>query len=304
MVNLRRLVALSTMAVFLQAAVVHSTSLRRRLTDPAEDLNVAGDDSSVSKPLYTQEEVDQIVAETQAMVGENSGGNDNVYMLLIAICAGILVAVFSIWAYYFAAAGREERRQEQNTVSHETSPASETNEESIFSDNASDDDVALDEEMHKDEAISYDSRRPISHVHLGFTGSRAPPGRSNSEDASSIGHESQENDSVQSNNSIFSYMRGLRRAAYQLGGIQMMFHVNETDVRSQSHTSAEKESSSEEGGDVSIDSVESFSEDIEVSESDVSDDEADGDSSLGNYEDGEDPSLYTTVEPKSSAFSI
>jgi len=297
MVNLR--LAPSAIALLLQVAVVHGTSLRRRLTDPAEDLQV-GADNGDSTTLYTQEEVEKIIAETQAKAAENIGDNyddDNVYMLLIAVCAGILVAIFTVWAYCFAAARREGRKQKQNlrkstTRSRETSPASETSEES-------NDDLTLDEELHNDEAISYDSRRPISHVRLGVTG-KVPPGRSNSGDASSIGQKSQGHDSVQSNNSMFSYMKGLRRAAHQLGGIQMMFHVNEKDAPPQLQMSEEKVSSCDEEGDVSLDSVDSFFEDILVSENESSVDDnediSDDDSSVKSFEDSEDPSVYTTVK--------
>jgi len=175
----------------------------------------------------------------------DSNGDQMLYVVLVAAGAGLLLAILSVWAcYYFSRLSKKNRKSKSRSGSSKEKRTKAKKEKDLEME-------VSDENEDGDEDADQHSWLPISIVRFSpfHPTSR---NRDACDDASSIDHQSVGQESTHSAGtmSMFSYLRGIRRAAQQLGGVQFLFHAGDNDTKKeeQTATTEEKSSSGSSGG--------------------------------------------------------
>lgn len=223
---------------------ISSTGDRRRT-------NADQDSGANSKePLYTQEELDKIMAGTRmAEEKKDVDSNDDqmLYVVLVVACAGLLLAVLAGLACYYFSRPSKNLKRESRTGSSKQKRTKAKKDKSATSLPEQDLEMEVSDETEDgDEDEDQHSWLPISIVR--FSPFHHTSRNQEACDASSIDHQSVGQDSTGSAGTMFfmlSYLRGIRRAAQQLGGIQFMFHASDNDSHSkkEEHTATTEEKS-------------------------------------------------------------
>lgn len=305
--------ALLLLATMIAGAEGSKQQLRRRITatDSVADQSPAPAETDRTQPVYTQEYVDKLnetMQQQQQPEGDNSF-SDSMLIFIIVACSGFLLAIIVTWTCYFLAGRRVEKiEQEFTTCQKKTAVGGSATKERGQQQPqppppprkgaTTTDTLCL---------RSYDSRRPVTSVHVRPAprlGAAAVKKSLQPSDEASVDTKRSEVSTA----SMQSYLRDLRKAAATLGGgvvTSRMYNNNRErrnrdnngiiiEVSKEQDLSTVDNTSNDDDGDNSVISSESGSGFSDASSNSSSDGYDEGDDDGVVSVNSEALSLYTT----------